>query len=143
MTKNSAKPILIILLTCSLTGCIQPRARVYNTESNISMSEKAHLVCKEYGAKQGTRMFYNCMRTQMRQEKYSRAMQNCNARNYTSCIRESLFLDIGMKGVEICKIQRRKLCEQRAETNFLNQKTHRLDIKEHTYNHSYIHTYTH
>lgn len=137
------------LLLTALAGCaIQP---LPSTEQNISnaqginntqitSAEQARQVCLQFGAKPGSRMFYDCMKEQTEAAQYNIAIAACRSSGYSHQTKlECLRGGSGLFGLHGCLQKKEQECEANARLAYLPDSNAK---KFEMYNHQYIHTYT-
>ncbi|WP_346380622.1 hypothetical protein [Acidithiobacillus sp.] len=108
---------------------------------------QARAVCEEYGAQPGTRMFYDCMRSQVRKSQYNQAASNCGSpmakvHYQITCDNEAAPYLGSMDYYNViarCESNLENQCAQAASSEYLHRNdAAKFDIRLHTYNHSYL-----
>ncbi|MHB1266162.1 MAG: hypothetical protein ACYCY2_01005 [Acidithiobacillus ferriphilus] len=135
--------IIFTVATVALSGCIHPH--INPPETQDQMAADAHATCLEYGAQPGTRMFYRCMKSQMRKEQYNESTSNCTA--FGGAEQRSIALqcdqDISVgssdyfQQIANCKANLTRQCEQQASNEYLHRNNaQKYDLNIHDYNHN-------
>lgn len=131
--------ILLSVVALALSGCIKP-----HIQPHVSMAQKAHQTCVEYGATQGSRMFYSCMKSQMRKERYNQAVSSCTSYSGQDRINEQCEQDIAIgspyywQELAKCKSNLTTRCERQASNEYLHRNNaQKYDLNIHDYNHNY------
>lgn len=131
--------ILLPVVAVALSGCIKP-----HIQPHVSMAQKAHQTCVEYGATPGSRTFYSCMKSQMRKEKYNQAVSNCTGYSSQDSINSQCSQDIAIgspnywQNLANCKSNLVARCERQASNEYLHRNNaQKYDLNIHDYNHSY------
>ncbi|MDX5933829.1 hypothetical protein [Acidithiobacillus thiooxidans] len=104
------------------------------------MAQQAHQTCLEYGAKPGTRLFYRCMKSQMRKEQYNHANNDCvNDQSIQSqCDMAIIGKPDPFQAFANCKSDLVARCERQASNEYLHRNNaQKYDLNIHDYNHNY------
>lgn len=136
---NVTKTIILLLSIClSSISCMS------FSEPEYLMSQHAHQICLQYGAKPGTRLFYRCMKSQMRKNQYNNAKSNCSSPKDQLSIanqcNQSAFVGSPnyWQSVADCKIKLTMQCEHQASNEYLNRNdAKKFNLTVHDYNHNY------
>ena len=103
--------------------------------------DQARSTCEEYGAKPGTRMFYSCMRSQVRKDQYNQTANTCqnNFQISESCQQEAAPYISSLNYMSIiaqCKNRLIARCQKNASAEYLHRNNAaKLNVRIHDYNH--------
>ncbi len=143
------KIIGLCSLSVAISGCVHPHpvvGQIAPYDSQNTAATSAHATCLEYGAKPGTRLFYRCMKSQMRHEEYSHAVSSCTGPGMQLKIqvRCDQYFSVGSpdywQQVGNCKREQTAKCENQAAKEYLHR-AYKSDESIHIYNHVYNHDY--
>lgn len=142
--------LLLGPMVIALSGCIHPHPTAYSpvNEGVTSVAASAHATCLEYGAQPGTRMFYRCMKSQMRDHEYNQATSNCTSPQEQLLFQRRCYQTIAIGGpdffqrIDNCKTILTNQCESQASGEYLHRNNAlRIEESQHIYNHQYTHNY--
>ena len=108
------------------------------------MAQHAHEICLQYGARPGTRLFYRCMKSQMRKERYNIANSDCSGPQKQLNIQNQCDQSVAIgstnywQQVDNCKSNLTADCERQASNEYLHRNNaQKYDLNIHDYNHNY------
>ena len=140
-----------VALAVTLAGCMAPppsqQENIQQAEqmnaNQIDAAKQAHSMCIEFGAKPGTRMFYDCMKEQTEAAEYNIAVASCKSQGYSrQARRECLRSGAGLFGLRGCLAKKEDDCEKSARLAYLpDSNAQKVEQYYHGYEHSYTHTY--
>ncbi|MBU2838371.1 hypothetical protein HF670_02065 [Acidithiobacillus thiooxidans] len=136
--RSFIKPLFAVF---SVMGLLIPAVSHADSEY---MAQKAHKICLEYGAKPGTRLFYRCMKSQMRKEQYNNASSDCTGPQeqlniQVQCDQSAVIGSANYwQQVDNCKSNLVARCERQASNEYLHRNNaQKYNLNIHDYNHNY------